>query len=1064
VAIYHLSTAPMSRTEGRSAVAAAAYRSGTELADARTGQVFDYTRKGGVLSAEIVTPAGVPVPEREALWNAAEAAERRKDSRIAREWRVALPAELDDDQRKELARELGQAIAARFGVAVDVCVHAPDKEGDDRNFHAHLLATTRQIDVDGNLGAKASIELGNKDRAKAGIPGTTQDEITAVRAQWAELTNAALERAGHAVRVDHRSYAAQGIDLTPTKHIGVSGVAMDRKGKDAERVELHDETRAENAAKIAANPGIILEKITTTQAVFDRRDMARELARHIDDAAQFQAIMAKLETSPELVQMAPEQRDGSRFIPAKYSTREMVDVERRMIGSAQELAGSHTHDVSRATMERVTANHGTLSDEQRQAVQGVTNAGRLHVIIGDAGTGKSFAMRVAKEAWEAEGYKVIGGALAGKAADELEAGSGIKSNTLASLEIAWQKQQQMEAIEKQRKASHAAAMDRYHKSVVRHQYAQDKWQRAGRNSTKPGVRGRGAPKPPKMPAPYKPLQLDRSTALDSKTVLVIDEAGMVGSRQLGRLLEAAEKAGAKVVMLGDDKQLAAIEAGAGFRAITERIGASEITQIRRQSEQWAKDASAEFARGDVRKALDAYNERGQVRIADTREDAKAALAADWLAGREAGKTSIILAHTNADVRDLNELIHDTRKQAGELGAATEFQTERGKREFAEGGRVVFLKNDRALGVKNGTLGTVERAEDGRLSVKLDNGKAVEFDAGQYGHVDHGYAVTIHKSQGVTVDRAYVLATGGMDRNLAYVGMTRHREAATLYAGGDDFRSYDHLARGLARQSPKETTLDFPGALHGFAERRDFDGAGVVRQWIDKARETVAGLADRAEKAMGRVLEAAGIRRDVPALETATPEQIAGLQQPQARPEPARGFGFVRNDASMADLIGDAKPAAQPRPDELTPEAAALARIRAQRAQERGESVRPAQVAAEPAAAAGEQQGRILGMLRGELEKAQRAGDELGQVQAAGKLAKAEELAEADEPLTHHSATIQQAGKAALEQWVKKQQQQRGQEQQAQPKAELSPDAAAALERIQKGRNRERGRDRGGNEL
>ena len=338
-----------------------------------------------------------------------------------------------------------------------------------------------------------------------------------------------------------------------------------------------------------------------------------------------------------------------------------------------------------------------------------------------------------------------------------------------------------------------------------------------------------------------------SVKLDSKTVLVIDEAGMVGSRQLGRLLAAAEKAGAKVVMLGDDKQLAAIEAGAGFRAITERIGASEITQIRRQSEQWAKDASAEFARGDVRAALDAYNERGHVRMADTRADAKAALAADWLAEREPGKSSMILAHTNADVRDLNDMIHATRKQAGEPGASTEFQTERGKREFAEGDRVVFLKNSRELGTKNGSLGTVEKAEDGRLSVKLDNGKTVSFGADQCKDIDHGYAVTIHKSQGVTVDRAYVLATGGMDRNLAYVGMTRHREAATLYAGGDDFGSYDKLARGIAKQRPKETTLDFPETLHGFAERRDFDGAAVVRQWIERSREVVAGLADRADR-------------------------------------------------------------------------------------------------------------------------------------------------------------------------------------------------------------------------
>ncbi|HAV2068401.1 TPA: Ti-type conjugative transfer relaxase TraA [Escherichia coli] len=831
MAIYHLSTQPLSRKDGRSAVAAAAYRSGTELADVRTGQVFDYTRKGGVLSAEIVTPEGIATPEREALWNAAEAAENRKDARIAREWRAALPAELSDAERRELAREFGQYIADRFGVAVDVCVHAPDKDGDERNFHVHMLATTRQIEADGSLGKKASIELGNKDRERAGIPGTTQQELVEIRAHWAGLANFALERAGHSVRVDHRSYAVQGIDLTPTKHVGVSAVGMDRKGKDADRAAQHAETRAENAAKIEANPSLILEKITQTQAVFDRRDIARELNRYIDDPQQFQSLMARLETAPELVQLAPEVSDGRRTVPAKLTTHEMIETERAMIGSAEKLAGADSHAVQADKLAAAVNRYDTLSDEQRAAVEQVTGAGRLAVIIGDAGTGKSFAMRVAKEAWEADGYRVRGCALAGKAADELQAGSGIESRTIHSLEHAWN-------------------------------------------------RGKDT--------------------LTSRDVLVIDEAGMVGSRQLGRVLAAAEKAGAKIVMLGDDKQLAAIEAGAGFRAITERVGAAEITQIRRQREDWTREASAEFARGDVRTALDAYNERGRVRLVDDREAAKAALAADWLADREKGGSSIILAHTNADVHDLNDTIRQARQQAGELGQSAEFVTERGRREFAEGDRLVFLKNDRDIGVKNGTLGTVTRAGDGRLAVRLDDGRDVAFDASQYANVDHGYAVTVHKAQGVTVDRAYVLATGGMDRNLAYVGMTRHRDAATLYAGRDDFGSYDKLARGLARQRPKESTLDFAESAYGFADRRDFDGAAVVGRWIERGRQKLAELGDRAEKALTRVLERAGIRRDVPSIERATPEAIEALRRPETERQ-AEQAQTTPEDAARAEV-------------------------------------------------------------------------------------------------------------------------------------------------------------------
>ncbi|EAZ7030456.1 MobA/MobL family protein [Escherichia coli] len=1047
----------VSRKAGGSAVASAAYRAGESLVDVRTGQVHDFTRRYGVVHAEIVMPeSGGPSWNREELWNAAEAAERRKDGRTARKVEMALPHEATPEQREQIARAWAQELANRYRVAVDFAIHLPDKEGDKRNHHVHILMTTREVSRDG-LGEKAALELSNTDQAKRGLP-VGSEAIKELRECLADVFNRECERLGIDLTADPRSYAEQGLDLTPTKHIGVSGVAMDRKGMDAERVAQHAEIRAENAAKIEANPSLILEKITQTQAVFDRRDIARELNRYIDDPQQFQSLMARLETAPELVQLAPEVSDGRRTIPAKLTTREMIETERAMIGSAEKLAGADSHAVQADKLAAAVNRYDTLSDEQRAAVEHVTGAGRLAVIIGDAGTGKSFAMRVAKEAWEAQGYKVIGAALAGKAAEELEAGSGIHSRTLASLEMKWEAdrekgnkpaaRQSFEQIEAARKARHRTALDRYYKREIEYQQRHAKWQAAGRKWAEP--------KPPRKPDPYVPLTPFESknrvdTRLDSNTVLVIDEAGMVGSRQLARVLAEAEKAGAKVVMLGDDKQLAAIEAGAGFRAITERVGAAEITQIRRQREDWARDASAEFARGDVRTALDAYNERGRVRLVDDREAAKAALAADWLADREKGGSSIILAHTNADVRDLNDTIRQARQQAGELGQSAEFVTERGRREFAEGDRLVFLKNDRDIGVKNGTLGTVTRAGDGRLAVRLDDGRDVAFDASQYAHVDHGYAVTVHKAQGVTVDRAYVLATGGMDRNLAYVGMTRHRDAATLYAGRDDFGSYDKLARGLARQRPKESTLDFAESAYGFADRRDFDGAAVVGRWIERGREKLAELGGRAKAALQQAFERAGIRRDVPNMEQASPEAVEALRQPQERPEQQPRGAFLPRQYSDEDLIGEARTPAKPA-DELTPEAAAaLERIRAARAQERGEQVRPAP---EPA----DRSQQMLGQLRDELTKAQQAGDELGAVVAAGRLSKAEELAEAGEPLAHHTGTIQQAGKAALNEWVKKQ---RGPEPQAQPQDGLTPEAAAALERIQKARSRERGeRQRG----
>ena len=904
MAIFHLHTHTIGRAAGHSAVAAAAYRCASRMTDERTGEVFDFHRKGGVLSAEIVTPQGIQVPDREALWNAAEAAEKRKDARVAREWRAALPHELSAADRRALATSMGQAIADRYGVAVDVCVHAPDKGGNDRNFHVHMLATTRVIQADGTLGAKAVIELANKDRQKAGIAGTSQGDITDIRRAWAELANEALERANISARIDHRSYADQGIELVPTPHIGRDAVAMNKRGLDVERIDIHHFQRQEQARQIAERPEIILDKITATRAVFTRRDIAAELSRYIDEAEQFQGLLVRLENSPRLVELEPaEGRD-----PAKFSTREMIDTERDMVESAARLKQAGRHGVSHLVTNAVLDGTHTLSDEQKNAIRHVLAPGSLAVVIGDAGTGKSFSMKVAREAWQAQGLNVQGAALAGKAADELQAGSGIESRTLASLESAW---------------------------------------RNGKDE------------------------------LSSRDVLVIDEAGMIGSRQLGRVLEAAEQAGAKVVLLGDDKQLAAIEAGAALRGVVQQVGAAEITEVRRQKAAWAREAAEKFARGCVADGLAAYAQRGHVQMQETRETARKALAATYVGDQGKG-SQIILAHANTDVQALNQAVREARKERGELAESARFMAERGEREFARGDRLVFLKNDRDLGVKNGTLGTVERAEDGSLAVRLDNGEERQVQASQYAAIDHGYAVTIHKAQGVTVDRAYLLATPGMDRSLAYVGMTRHREAATLFAGVDDFtdrragRLVEHgvapyendpenrdsyfvtlendkgkrhtiwgvdleraittsgaqlgqriglehggsetvrlpsgasvlrhtwhvrseaelannrLAQVLGRERPKESTLDF-------ADRRGFDGERVVRRWIERGRAKVAELAGKVQRGMRRGLESHARPDLVPArdlagkapIEQPTAPQRLAIERPVS--DPLAGF-------------------------------------------------------------------------------------------------------------------------------------------------------------------------------
>ncbi len=222
MAIYHHSTKAITRSSGRSATGAAAYRAGEKVVDERTGEVHNYRRKRGVLGKEIVMPDGASwKPTREQLWNAAEAAEKRKDSCVAREHEVAIPAELTPEQQHDLVRAYARNLANRHGCAVDFAIHAPGRGGDNRNVHAHILCTTRQVDGQG-LGQKCVREQAGQKR---------KDGIELERKVWEDFGNRALKRAGHAPTLDRRTLKEQGVDRVPDSHLGPTVTAIKRKGR-----------------------------------------------------------------------------------------------------------------------------------------------------------------------------------------------------------------------------------------------------------------------------------------------------------------------------------------------------------------------------------------------------------------------------------------------------------------------------------------------------------------------------------------------------------------------------------------------------------------------------------------------------------------------------------------------------------------------------------------------------------------------------------------------------------------------------------------------------------------
>jgi Ti-type conjugative transfer relaxase TraA len=329
--------------------------------------------------------------------------------------------------------------------------------------------------------------------------------------------------------------------------------------------------------------------------------------------------------------------------------------------------------------------------------------------------------------------------------------------------------------------------------------------------------------------------------LTSRDVLVIDEAGMVGTRQLERVLSHAAEAGAKVVLVGDPQQLQSIEAGAAFRSIHERHGGAEIGEVRRQREDWQRDATRDLATGRTGDAIHAYDSHGMVHAAPTRDQARDDLIGRWDRERQASpdQSRIILTHTNDEVRELNEAARERMRAAGDIGDDVRITVERGERSFASGDRVMFLQNERGLGVKNGTLGTIEQVSARSMSVRTDDERSVSFDFKDYDRIDHGYAATIHKAQGMTVDRTHVLATPGLDAHGSYVALSRHRDGMDLHYGRDDFADQDRLVRTLSRDRAKDMATDYEPA-QDYAERRGI----TFRERVERVVEIVKQVPEK----------------------------------------------------------------------------------------------------------------------------------------------------------------------------------------------------------------------------
>ena len=507
----------------------------------------------------------------------------------------------------------------------------------------------------------------------------------------------------------------------------------------------------------------MLHQLTEQSSTFDERRLWEKVATEAQGALSIKdvaGVVADLKSDREVVRLQRrevEAEQGAEVPEPQFSTRHMLTLEQDMSETAQRMSRDLRHAVNDAQLGATLAARPTLSTEQADALRHITrDSGSVALVRGMAGTGKSFLLDAARDTWESAGLNVQGVALQGKTSQDLQDGTGIQSRTM-------------------------------------HSFLKE-------------IQGSGNQPP--------------SRVLTDKDVIVIEEAGMIGSRQMRDLLQMAEQSGAKIVAVGDHQQLQPIEAGGAFKAIQDQIGAADLTGIRRQREAWMRQAVRSLATGEAATALAGLDKAGRLHIAEDHIGARADLVTRWADSPQPLKERLMLARTNDDVNDLNMLARHVLKSEGRLGDSVDLVTPKETREVAMGERVRFTRNDYELDVRNGTTATVTGIEqqDGAtfLVAETDGGQSVRFQASgadAFTHFDYAYATTVHKSQGMTVEDTHLLVTPGVDREWSYVGLSRARGEAHVYLSEETVQDM------MQSIPPTEAMLDYAESI---AEQRGIE--------------------------------------------------------------------------------------------------------------------------------------------------------------------------------------------------------------------------------------------------
>ncbi|MHB8284502.1 MAG: AAA family ATPase, partial [Caulobacteraceae bacterium] len=543
---------------------------------------------------------------------------------------------------------------------------------------------------------------------------------------------------------DHqnRYFAEHGLDVRVDE---VSAVPQQHVGPV--RMRAPDSAAVERDQEIAKANALAARDPDKVLEVLTRNNATfteRELDRHLAKHIHDEAVHLAVKSQVLQHGQTLALHDGETGeLNGRYTTRAVREQERAALADAASLVGAgHKKLGERARGEAVAAR--TLRPDQQVAFEYATDYGGLKVIEGRAGTGKSYTLAAVRDAHERGGYVVVGLAPTNSVAQDLKADGFASAATV-------------------------------HSELFRLKNGRTTW--------------------------------------NGRTLVVVDEAAMLDSKVMGELLAEAKRSGAKVILAGDDRQLASIERGGLFTELRQRHGSAEITEVTRQKVDWQRRAARDMAEGRVAEAVGAFAREGAVTWTQTQDQARDQLVARWTAdtAHKPDAARFVFAYSNKDVDALNASLREVRKSRGELGSKDfALVTKHGEAQFAVGDRVQFTDTLRAAKIYNGNAGVITAIDPstGVVRAQLDGaaGREVVWSTSEFEGFRHGYAGTIYKGQGKTLDHTYLYHSHHWRQASSYVALTRQRESAQIFVATETARDVAQLARQMNRGEVRSASV------------------------------------------------------------------------------------------------------------------------------------------------------------------------------------------------------------------------------------------------------------------